>query len=316
MYCLLEELFLEEKVSVLISFYKEPLDWIKESVSSIINQTYKNIEIVAVVDDPSNTEAINYLKDISEKDFRMKIHINSENMGLVKSLNKGLEFCTGVFVARMDADDISAINRIEEQVNYINKKNLDIVGCQMFYFDAYNPENSRQMKCTQTAKACGKIVKYCTCLTHPTWLVKKCVYDKLNGYREIDACEDFDFLNRAVIEGFKIGNLPKVLFKYRYNLNSISRVKEIKQYLTMKFLSRYYRKGITPSKEQVDEYISSQEFGVDKSDYEMMHSDLNNSILNRIRLVFRNRLYRRQKCDNFKIKLWGIADSIISSSNS
>ena len=57
---------------------------------------------------------------------------------------------------------------------------------------------------------------------HPTWLIKKEVYIKLNGYRNIQYVEDYDFLCRAVLNGYKLGVCDEVLLKYRIRSNSIS----------------------------------------------------------------------------------------------
>lgn len=105
-----------ELVSVLMSVYNEPIDYIEKSVNSILRQTYRNFEFIIVVDNPSNDFLCEYLKRIEVEHDNVHIEINDKNMGLVKSLNKGLSFCNGRYIARMDADDISDKNRIEEQV--------------------------------------------------------------------------------------------------------------------------------------------------------------------------------------------------------
>ena len=75
-------------ISVVMSTYREPIKYIKESVNSILHQTYKDIEFIIIVDDPDNFELIQYLKNISHSDERIKLYINEKNIGLTASLNK------------------------------------------------------------------------------------------------------------------------------------------------------------------------------------------------------------------------------------
>lgn len=299
-----------ELISIILSIYKEPIEWLKESIYSLISQSYNNIEIIVVVDNPEHKDAIAYLEELSKNDNRLKYYINSENVGLVKSLNRALQYCSGEYIARMDADDISAIDRIMDQYEYLISKQLDMVGCQMYCFDAISNNIVKEMKCVISSKICKHMVKYCSCLNHPTWLVKKHVYDNLNGYREIDACEDFDFLNRAVLSGYRIGNLPKTQFKYRLNPKSISNVKKTKQYLTMKFLSQYYRKNKLPSVDQLNEYLDSNQYNKDAYEYSKFSYNSSQKISSSLYLLFSNRLLRRQKIDNFKMKILSCIDQL------
>ena len=85
--------YLKELVSVLMSTYKEPVVWVEKAVNSILNQTYKNIEFVVIIDDPTNYEVIAFIESVCQKDNRVKLIKNEKNIGLVASLNKGLKFC-------------------------------------------------------------------------------------------------------------------------------------------------------------------------------------------------------------------------------
>ena len=95
---------------------------IKQSLDSILNQTYKNIEIL-VIDDFSTDTTFEILKDYSLKFKNLKIFQNNENIGLTRSLNKLINLSSGFYIARQDADDISKNNRLEYQHKYIIKIN-------------------------------------------------------------------------------------------------------------------------------------------------------------------------------------------------
>ena len=129
-------------VSVLMSTYKEPVSWIEKSVESILSQTYTNIEYVIVIDDPTNKEVVDFLNRKEESDSRIVLVKNEKNIGLVDSLNKGLEYCSGSYIARMDADDISMQNRIEKRMELAKKECADIVGAntQTFFKEKISKE--------------------------------------------------------------------------------------------------------------------------------------------------------------------------------
>lgn len=103
---------IKSKVSVLIPVFNVE-KYIKDSVQSIRNQTYKNIEII-VIDDGSTDDTFGVVAKIAESDKRIKLFKNEKNIGIVKTLNRALELSTGEYIARMDGDDISELDRIEK----------------------------------------------------------------------------------------------------------------------------------------------------------------------------------------------------------
>lgn len=231
---------MEEKVSVLMSIYKEPVDWLIESMNSILNQTYRNIEFVIVLDNPPNDNFKEAQKQISNDD-RVKVIMNERNLGLVESLNKGLKYCTGDYIARMDADDIAFPNRIEKQMEYMKRHHVDILGS---WIDIFDENSSTIMKMPIHSWACRRLLCYYNCLAHPSWMVKKSIYDDLGGYRDIDAAEDYDFLIRALEKRYTIGNVPEVLLKYRKCNSSISHTKQKIQKLNFEKIRQEFFKPV------------------------------------------------------------------------
>lgn len=224
-------------VSVIVSVYNEPIDILKKSIFSIINQTYKNIEIILINDNPSRKELNNFL-DKLKNDYSNIIYIkNKKNLGLVKSLNIGLKHANGEFIARMDADDISIKDRIEKQIDYLKRNSYDFIGCNIIEIDEFDNE-IREKKVPSHNKEILKYIKYGSCLFHPTWFLKKEIYDCLNGYREVQSCEDYDFIIRAIHKNYKFGNVPQALLKYRIRENGISVSTESTQRLLRYFLSK------------------------------------------------------------------------------
>ncbi len=104
-------------ISVVMSNYNTPINYLKESIDSVLNQTYSNFEFI-IIDDGSTNDSLEFIK--SYNDPRIKLITNEENIGLTKSLNKGLDVAQGEFIARMDTDDICYPERFEKQFEYMN----------------------------------------------------------------------------------------------------------------------------------------------------------------------------------------------------
>lgn len=230
----------KEKVSVLMSVYNEAIEYIEYALDSIVNQTYDNLEIIIVNDNPSNVQIRNYLERKASIDHRILLVNNKKNIGLAASLNHGLQYVTSEYVVRMDADDISSKQRIEKQMIYMKKHNCDLVSG---FINEINEDGNivHYGKAESIEpKKIEHMLRYVDCVPHPLWFVKKYVYDELNGYRDIYACEDYDFLVRALKHGFKIGLCNDVLLDYRIRENSISNKNKLLQFLTSEFIRKYW----------------------------------------------------------------------------
>src|SRR5699024_5552594 len=115
-------------VSVIMSVYNETETELALAIESILNQTYKDIEFIIVLDAPDNELVLKLIKKYQTSDDRIKIIINNQNQGLAKSLNTGIKSSSGEYIARMDADDISFKNRLDVQISFLEKNaDYDIV---------------------------------------------------------------------------------------------------------------------------------------------------------------------------------------------
>ena len=106
------------KVSVLIPVYKTNVDYLKNAIGSVLNQTFKDFELVIIDDCPSDTR-----EDVikSFNDDRIKYQVNTENQGISKVRNKLLDLAIGEYVAIMDHDDESLPTRLEKEVEFLDK---------------------------------------------------------------------------------------------------------------------------------------------------------------------------------------------------
>lgn len=230
------------KISVIMSVYNEEERLVKEAIESILNQTYKNIEYIIILDNPDNIALRQLLQKYEEYDDRIMLHINNMNIGLVKSLNIALTYCSGCYIARMDADDISLPNRIENQKMYLESAGYDFIFSNVKYINEEGKIFAESSERELSENQLRRILTNVNISNHPTWFLKKVVYDTLQGYREIPYCEDYDFTLRSLHEGFSIGKYNESVLLYRVRTNSISRINSLNQFLNMKGLAKLFRK--------------------------------------------------------------------------
>lgn len=248
-------------VSVIIPVYNVE-KYVREAIQSIQNQTYKNLEII-VIDDGSIDNTYNIVEKLANADSRIQLYKNESNLNVVKTRNRALSYATGEYIAMMDGDDISALDRIEKKVNFLEEnKEFDLVGCSMKAIDI-------------DGKEIGKTVHYSNWdllleslkLVTPVsqiWVTKKCVYENLLGYRNIPASEDYDFLLRMTSSGLKYTNLEDY-FGYFVRLgrsgNTISsfgiRQRKMKAYSYRLYKERMKFKIDSFSEEDLKEYTKT-----------------------------------------------------------
>lgn len=223
-------------VSIIMSVYNEPIDFLEKSINSVLQQTYTDFEFIIVIDNPSNLEICRFLENMKLQDSRIILLKNPKNMGLVYSLNRALKECKGEYIARMDADDISHSTRIEKQLNHMREGNYDLVGTSFSQIDE-NGEIIKRNICSFSDEYIKKFIFRKNCIAHPSWFVKKDLYEELNGYRNINYSEDYDFLLRAVYSGKTISVCNDVLLLYRINGKGISKSNMFSQYAMTHYLS-------------------------------------------------------------------------------
>lgn len=202
------------RVSVIMGIYNSERT-LKESLDSLVNQTFQDFEII-LCDDGSDDNTLEIAKSYQEKlPDRLIILRNSENKGLAFSLNKCLEKANGVYIARMDADDISKYDRFEIQINYLEKYiNIDMVGCDALIFNDRGVWGKFSKKAYPGKKDFLTNSPY----IHPTIIIKKDVLLDLDGYsveKITRRTEDYDLFMRFFAAGYRGVNLPEPLLLYR-----------------------------------------------------------------------------------------------------
>lgn len=191
-------------VSVIIPVYNVE-NYVELAINSIIKQSYENLEII-VVDDCSTDSTYKKIQKLSEIDPRIHLYKNKKNLGVSQTLNFALSKVKGKYVVRMDGDDISALDRIEKKIDFLEKNpNIQLVGCSL---TAINPSGEiiGRSNYYKSQILISKTCKYATPVSH-VWAARTWVYERLGGYRDISGVEDYDFLLRMKSMSLKFSNL-------------------------------------------------------------------------------------------------------------
>lgn len=195
------------KVSVILPVYNAER-YLREAVDSVLSQTFSDFELIILNDHSSDgTESIL----LSYEDPRIVYVKNEENLGVARTLNKGLTLAQGEYIARMDADDISLPGRFAAQVEYLDSHpNTAVVGTDLERFGEEIPTTVRsfssdpeQMK-VDLIFACG--------LAHPSVMMRKSGVGPYDP--EFEGLEDYELWCR-VAAGQDVAVIPKILFRYR-----------------------------------------------------------------------------------------------------
>ena len=218
-----------------MSVYNEPLEWLNISIHSILNQSYQDFELIAVVDNPENHEAVNFLSDLKRTDKRLHLILNEQNIGLTKSLNKALKVAKGKYIARMDADDISHPLRLEKQIAYMEQhEDIDILNT---YATLFGENISSKLKTAPIEhEAIAEILPYQCVIVHPAVMIR-CVSFKIAYDESFRRSQDYELWLRLLYDGARFHTLPESLLEYRISQTQIS-TKNIGQQLKDNFRAR------------------------------------------------------------------------------
>lgn len=242
-----------------MTIYKEPWVWITESISSIVSQTYKNLQLIIVIDNPLFSRKRDLIRILDDSGIKYKIILNDINLGLVKSLNKAISLCDGTYIGRMDSDDIAMPNRFQREIKFMNDFDLDFVSSSIININQLGKRISDQeVSRNLLEKDINKIEKRQNIFWHPTWVMKKEVMLKLGGYRDVNSAEDYDFVVRSIEYGFKLGQLKTPTLKKRISENSISEKNGFIQLRNAEIISKNFRLRKKTNLEDLNKSISQK----------------------------------------------------------
>lgn len=245
-------------ISVIMAIYKEPLNILNESIQSILNQTYEDIELIIISDNPDNVEHQTFIHKLMNEDNRIHFLVNEVNLGPAETRNKGIKHSKGEYIAIMDADDYSALNRLELQLNYLIQNDLGFIGAIPVMINDEGQRVYSIKKVPSDVEVVKKCLGYSQCVAHSTWLVKREIYEQLDGYRPIPLCEDYDFTLRASLLGYRVSNMNEPLVYYRVTESSVSRDNMYEQYLYMLYITDMYKHGKIADINEAQQFVKAR----------------------------------------------------------
>jgi teichuronic acid biosynthesis glycosyltransferase TuaG len=199
-------------------YYKKDF-FIDKTIESILNQSYQNIEIL-IIDDELNDQSSKVLKNLSNRDKRIKILFNQKNLGAGLSRNKGIDMASGEYIAFCDCDDLWSEFKLEDQLNFMKKFDID------FSFTAYQIiDKEGKIIGSRSAKdniSFDELILSCD-IGLSTVMLKKKIFDNKNFYfPNIKTKEDYVVWLKLSQNGVKMKGIKKNYSYWRKLGNSLS----------------------------------------------------------------------------------------------
>lgn len=211
-------------ITVLMPVYNGE-EYLPEAIESVLGQTWTDFEFL-ILNDGSTDKSFEIIKSYS--DSRIRFVENEKNVGLISTLNKGINLSRGKYIARMDCDDISLPQRLEKQASFLDTHPeigvcgswIQIFSDDMSYIQKY-ALTSEEIRCT--------MLFYCG-LAHPTVIIRKNIILKYQLYYDCEYihAEDYELWQR-LFNHTVFANIPEVLLHYRISKNQISNINRKQQ---------------------------------------------------------------------------------------
>ena len=230
-------------VSVIIPYYRKK-QYISRTLKSVINQSYKKLEIIIIYDD-DNKEELKFIKQITLKDKRIKILVNQKNLGVGPSRNKGIKKSRGEYIAFLDADDFWLKDKIKNQLSFMKRKEItfshttySIVDSQNLIISKRNAKNFLRL---------NDLIKSCD-IGLSTVMIKK-THLKTNKFPNLKTKEDFVLWLKLLSKNVRIYGIDKNLAQWNKTKNSLSSsliqklldgFKVYNYYMKFNFLKSFY----------------------------------------------------------------------------
>jgi glycosyltransferase involved in cell wall biosynthesis len=213
--------------------------YLKESITSILNQSFTNFEFI-IVDDGSTDGSQNLVKSYS--DNRIRFFQNTGNLGLAETLNKGIDISNSKYIARMDADDISHKSRFEEQISFMEANvSIGVSGSWVWNFDK---SKKFLLRYPAGSRCIESFFVFSNPLCHPSVIVRRDLLSKHNLWydKNFTAAQDYDLWLRCS-NYTSIDNICKPLVRWRKNERSITwGQSDLSNRKTMEILTSMLRK--------------------------------------------------------------------------
>jgi len=214
--------------------------YFEQATKSILNQDYKNFELI-IIEDPSENTQKNIINNFN--DSRIKYFLNSSRTNFAEQLNKGIKLAQSEIIARMDADDISEPNRLSKQLDFlISNPEINLVGSNLTIINE-NDKIIGTRKYPENSAEISQKMRIRNVVAHPSIMFYKKDFQEIGFYKkEFDKISDYDLFCQLILKNKKLYNLQQPLLKYRMH-SAGSKKYELKKQLkdTIKIKQKYFR---------------------------------------------------------------------------
>ncbi|PTX60336.1 glycosyltransferase involved in cell wall biosynthesis [Melghirimyces profundicolus] len=217
------------RVSIVVPCYNRE-KYLNQCLSSLINQTYSNIEII-IVDDNSTDQSVpkiqSWIRSLPTRQQQNIVFLSlPRNTGNAGAYTTGMFLARGEFIALQDSDDYSHPRRIEKQVEFLRKHpKVGLAGTQYAWFREENGKRfpaPNWLRYGEEIKKSYQKGKHCVCVA--TSMFRRSLFDHHGGFhRGINRIEDYKFMIKFFKNGATIENIPEILYYYRAHPDQRSR---------------------------------------------------------------------------------------------
>lgn len=217
----------EPKISIIVPTYNTPLDFLKEMIDSVRNQSYSNWQLCIADGSDSQHPARKMIEDYAKEDSRIKVTYLSENYGISGNTNKALELADGDYVGLFDHDDLLTPDALFEIVSTLQEVQHDII-----YTDEDKLDNSKKEFVDPNFKPDYNVDLFRShnYITH-FFVVKTKIIKGIGGFdSQYDGAQDYDLMFRCIEKSQSIHHIPKILYHWRMHAASTAENPESKLY--------------------------------------------------------------------------------------
>ena len=207
-------------ISVILPVYNAG-QYLAEAIESILSQSFSDFELI-IINDGLTDKSLDIIRSFNDPRI---VVIDQPNQGLAKTLNIGISNTKGVYIARMDQDDISLNDRFENQLQFLEKhKHISVISGAVEYINEKGETFSRSFPVTSVNAVKKSTLYFGSVLVHPAVMMRGEDLEKVGRYSETAGGRfaDYHLWVKFLRKGYKLANQSKVVLKYRLLESSMS----------------------------------------------------------------------------------------------
>ena len=226
------------EISLIMSVYNGE-DYLAEAIDSVINQTFKDWELI-IINDCSTDTTSEILEKYASLDERIKVYTNEVNLRLPSSLNKAMTYAQGKYIARMDADDICLPERLEKQFEFMEENESVALSSCRFMTLKNGVISSGGCGGKNDSESVKALLLVTNPILHPGIIAKADVIKNLGYDKNFTCTEDMELWTRFVLAGYKVEIMSEYLMLYRLHDKQITETTLEKQHREVVAIQRQY----------------------------------------------------------------------------